>query len=256
MYTLALDHLVVTVKDIEQAMKDYQDLGFRVTYGGKHASGTTHNALIPLSDGVYIELIAKTGEAPTNTEVEDFSSFFDSGYGAVGYALHTTDLDEDVADMKARGVPVSSIRQGSRELLDGRVLKWRIAHVDNQIFPLFLQDTTPREWRVSDHERRTRHENGAKSLAQLTFIIDDLHTGIARYRAILGVPPQVDHHAAYFLLEDTLLHITVPTDKDMEAHLENKRNAPYEIKMKIRNDATPQKLDISKAQGLSIELIS
>jgi len=254
-YTLVLDHFVIAVENLEQAIKDYQALGFRVMYGGKHKSGTTHNALIPLSDGVYIELIAKTGDDPSDTSVEDFGSFFQWGYGPAGYAFYTTDLDEDVADMKSRGVLVSDIRGGSRELPDGRVLKWRIAHVDNQVFPLFLQDETPRRWRVPDHERRTRHENGAKSVSQVTFIVDDLHTGIAKYRAILGVPPQVDHTAAYFLLEDTLLHITLPTDASMRQHLKKRRHAPYEIKLKTRNNTVNGTLDTTKSHGLTIRLV-
>lgn len=254
-YTLELDHIIVTVDDLNKAIEDYKSLGFRVMYGGKHASGTTHNALIPFSDGAYIELIALTGEEASDTDVEDFSSFFKFGEGAVGYALYTNDLDEDVSDMKARGVQATAIREGSRELPDGRTIQWRIAHVDNRVFPLFLQDETLRHWRVPDKDRHTRHENGAKSISKVTFIIDDLHTGIARYRAILGVPPQVDHHAAYFLLEGTLLHVTVPMDDAMQQHLETRRDAPYELKLKTRSDAMAGKLDSSKSHGLKMELV-
>jgi catechol 2,3-dioxygenase-like lactoylglutathione lyase family enzyme len=254
-YTLELDHIIVTVDDLDKAIEDYKSLGFRVMYGGKHASGTTHNALIPFSDGAYIELIALTGEEASDTDAEDFSNFFQFGLGSAGYALSTDDLDEDVADMKERGVQATDIREGSRELPDGRTIKWRIAHIDNRVFPLFLQDETPRKWRVPDNERRTRHENGVKGISQITFIIDDLHTGIARYRAVLGVPPQVDHHAAYFLLEDTLLHITVPMDGAMEDHLKIRRDAPYELKLKIHGDAMTGKLDSSKSHGLKMELV-
>ena len=158
-------------------------------------------------------------------------------------------------DMRSRGVLVTPIRHGSRETEDGRIIKWRIAHVDNRIFPLFVQDETPRRWRVPDSERRTRHDNGARSISKVSFIIDDLHTGIARYRAILGVPPQVDHHAAYFLLHGTLLHISVPMDNAMNHHLETRRDAPYNIEIKTRGDGTPGKLDITKTHGLSIKLV-
>jgi len=254
-YTLELDHIVVTVDDLNKAIEDYKALGFRVMYGGKHASGTTHNALVPFSDGAYIELIALTGEDVTDTDAEDFSNFFEFGEGAVGYALYTDDLDADVADMKERGVQATPIRNGSRELPDGRTIKWQIAHVDNRVFPLFLEDETPRSWRVPDSERRTRHENGAKGVSQVTFIIEDLHTGIARYRAILGVPPQVDHHAAYFLLEGTLLHITVPMDDAMEAHLKTRRDAPYALQLKTRSSAMKGTLDSSKSHGLNMELV-
>lgn len=254
-YSLILDHIVVAVEDLDQAIKDYQSLGFRVMIGGKHASGTTHNALIPFADGAYIELIALTGERQIDTDAEDFSNFFQTGYGSVGYALNTDDLDEDVADMKSRGVIVSPIKSGSRELPDGQLIKWRITHIDNSVFPLFIEDETPRNWRVPDSERRNRHSNGARGVAQVSFIIEDLHTGIARYRAILGVPPQVDHHAAYFLLEDTLLHITVPMNDQMHQHLEKRRDAPFKVKLKTRFDGEIGQLDSTKTHGLDIELI-
>ena len=67
-YTLELDHIIVTVDNLNEAIEDYKSLGFRVMYGGKHASGTTHNALIPMSDGAYIELIALTGEEPSDSD--------------------------------------------------------------------------------------------------------------------------------------------------------------------------------------------
>ena len=254
-YTLELDHIIVTVDDLDQAIEDYKALGFRVMVGGKHASGTTHNALIPFSDGAYIELIALTGQEASNTDAEDFSRFFQFGEGPAGYALYTDDLDEDVNDMKARGVQISPIRQGNRELPDGRIITWRMAHVDSRLFPLFIQDETLRRWRVPNSERRTHHENGAKGISQVTFVVAGLQTGIARYRAILGVPPQVDHHAAYFLLEGTLLHITVPMDDAMRQHLEKRRDAPYELKLKIRSGAIAGRLDSSKSHGLQMELV-
>lgn len=254
-YSLVLDHIIVAVDNLEQAISDYSDLGFMVTTGGKHASGTTENAIIPFSDGTYIELIALTGDAPNDTSDEDLSSFFNNGEGSTGYALYTDDLDADIEDMRKRGVLVSDIQHGSRAMEDGRVIQWRVAHVDNRIFPLFLQDETPRRWRVPEGERITRHDNGVKGLAQVIFIIDDLHTGIARYRAILGVPPQVDHHAAYFLLEDCLLKITVPMDKKMENHLNVRRDAPYEIRLRTRNDEMVGELDSQKTHGLCIKMV-
>jgi hypothetical protein len=53
-----LDHLVVLVRDLDGATRDYEELGFAVTPGGEHADGLTHNALIPFRDGSYPELVA------------------------------------------------------------------------------------------------------------------------------------------------------------------------------------------------------
>ena len=42
--TAQFDHLVVFVTDIEQASRDFTELGFQVTRGGSH--GSTENALV------------------------------------------------------------------------------------------------------------------------------------------------------------------------------------------------------------------
>ena len=52
-----IDHIVVVVPDLEDAITKYGELGFTVVRGGKHNIGT-HNALIAFADGSYVELIA------------------------------------------------------------------------------------------------------------------------------------------------------------------------------------------------------
>ena len=52
-----IDHIVIIISDLATAVKSYEEPGFTVALGGRHPVGT-HNALIPLADGSYIELIA------------------------------------------------------------------------------------------------------------------------------------------------------------------------------------------------------
>jgi catechol 2,3-dioxygenase-like lactoylglutathione lyase family enzyme len=47
----ALDHVVIAVGDLEQAIADYRSLGFTVVPGGRHPGRTSHNALIVFEDG-------------------------------------------------------------------------------------------------------------------------------------------------------------------------------------------------------------
>lgn len=54
----AIDHLVIVVPDLSAAIERYQQLGFSVVAGGRHTTTGTHNALIGLADGSYIELLA------------------------------------------------------------------------------------------------------------------------------------------------------------------------------------------------------
>lgn len=61
--SLCLDHAIVAVHDLEQAIHDHRSLGFTVIPGGVHANRATHNALIAFANGTYLELLAATGDA-------------------------------------------------------------------------------------------------------------------------------------------------------------------------------------------------
>ena len=73
-----LDHLVHLVPPgkLDEAIKQFERLGFAVEHGGVHADGLTHNALIVLTDGVYIEIISfldgpAKGRSKNETETKD-----------------------------------------------------------------------------------------------------------------------------------------------------------------------------------------
>ena len=64
-----IDHLVILVEALEAAVAEYEELGFRVTPGGEHADGLTRNALVPLADGTYLELVSFVDPADTRDNV-------------------------------------------------------------------------------------------------------------------------------------------------------------------------------------------
>jgi catechol 2,3-dioxygenase-like lactoylglutathione lyase family enzyme len=47
---MKFDHIVILVRDLAQAVSDYNARGFTVTPGGEHVGGDTHNALVCLAD--------------------------------------------------------------------------------------------------------------------------------------------------------------------------------------------------------------
>jgi catechol 2,3-dioxygenase-like lactoylglutathione lyase family enzyme len=74
-----LDHLVILVRDLDQAVREYEVLGFTVTPGGEHADGLTRNALIPFRDGSYLELVAFLDPEDPRENVCGWRAFLLSG---------------------------------------------------------------------------------------------------------------------------------------------------------------------------------
>ena len=69
-----IDHLVIVVKDLDQATRDYRELGFNVVAGGQHPVGS-HNALIAFEDGSYLEIIAFVHDQGTSFGYQSLYDF-------------------------------------------------------------------------------------------------------------------------------------------------------------------------------------
>jgi hypothetical protein len=59
-----LDHIIWACADLERGSRRFEALtGVRPRYGGVHASGLTHNALVGLGNRCYLEILAPVGPA-------------------------------------------------------------------------------------------------------------------------------------------------------------------------------------------------
>lgn len=184
----SLDHVVIAVRDLEQAIQDYRDLGFIVMFGGKHTHSPTHNALIYFKTGAYIELLARI-EGTAQPGGVDFSPLVDGGEGLTGYCLGTTDLDADLAAMRARGIPAEHSIDGGRKRADGAQLQWKTGRIGNSFTPFFIQDVTQRELRVPTDPALTTHPNGVTALVGVEVVTPLNDAVIERYQHMLGIPP-------------------------------------------------------------------
>lgn len=177
-----IDHLVVLVDELEQAIADYTALGFTVVRGGDHRGGWSHNALVAFADGAYLELIAfkqPTEQHPWWRKGQR------GGEGLVDYALLPSDTEQDVADARARGLELDGPTAGGRTRPDGEKLQWQTADSDIEDLPFLCGDITPRSLRVPEGEAR-RHANGVLGVAGVTVAVADLEASARRYGALLG----------------------------------------------------------------------
>lgn len=202
--SLRFDHAVILVRDLQAAIADYQALGFNVFFGGEHAGGKTHNALIVFQDGAYLELLAPTKpEFIQQVDPADRSSFlfmFADGEGFGGYALLADNLAAETEAMQKRGLNVQMRTPGGRLRPDGQELRWRSAMIGSTMTPFFIQDDTPRNLRVPDDSEKTAQANGVTGVVGIEIGTPDLGVGIERYQHILGnIPAQRDDAQAKFL---------------------------------------------------------
>lgn len=205
---LRLDHLILAVNDLETAIQDFTAQGFTVAPGGVHASGATHNALILLSDGTYIELMAPTGQI-AKPDTTDYTFLFARGEGWAGMCLSSDDLPADADLIRSRGGNVGDISEGGRVRPDGVEMGWRAAWIDGQALPFIMQDLTDRTLRVSNNPALTTHANGATGIAEI--FVTDSPWGVPvplnrRFEAVFGA---VDERGVY-TLGDVTVWMTPP----------------------------------------------
>ena len=223
--TLRFDHAIILVNDLQQGIAHYKANGFNPFFGGVHAGGKTHNALIVFSDGTYLELLAPTSPVLLdNLDPHDHSSFLfllAKGEGLGGYALLSDDLEADIAAMQKRGLAITLRPTNGRARPDGQQLRWRTAIRDNgSMTPFFLHDETPRSLRVPDDTATTTQSNDIKGITGLTIALPDLAAGIHEYEMMTGIKAlSANKHSAHLSLEKVSFTLLPQPNLTAEAKL-------------------------------------
>ena len=116
---MQIDHVLIGIGDLDQGVTDFENAtGVRPVYGGKHPSGT-HNALVSLGSGHYLEIIANQPGTSDWAELNTLRHLT-----PVGWAVSTTNLDAARSQLAAIGLATSAPRAGSRITPSGSTLAW------------------------------------------------------------------------------------------------------------------------------------
>jgi catechol 2,3-dioxygenase-like lactoylglutathione lyase family enzyme len=254
----SIDHIVILVRNLEEAIADYTALGFTVTPGGVHADGATHNALVPFDDGSYLELIAFTREASGHR----WWSHHAAGGGLVDFAVLPGDPEGDIAAARARGLDIAGPTNAGRTRPDGQEVRWLLGAPADPALPFLCGDVTPRALRVPDGAAR-RHANGAVGLDGITVAVADAEAAAKNYAALLGVDaPPVAHLAplgldiAVFELNPDAIALAQPTAKGSPLHERLHALGPgiYSIALLTSEEPAFKALDLGRTHGARIEL--
>jgi hypothetical protein len=123
---LELDHLVVGCLDLDEGEAWLrQRLGVPLVPGGRHPGWGTHNRVLQLGGGVYLELIAADHSQPDPATPRPFL-LDEAGMRArlqtrphlIHWLVRADDLERDLAGLHYRAGPVMPMTRGT--------LRWRI----------------------------------------------------------------------------------------------------------------------------------
>ena len=186
-----IDHVVLLAGDLGIAARRFEAAGLGVIPGGRHPAWGTENALIPLADGAYLELLA--ARDPQLAARHRLWSRANGSLRAAGeyggFALESDDIEADSG--RAGDLRLTRPQMGERPRPDGEVVRWRLAFTDRPDFPFLIQDFTPRSLRIPAPPGKL---NARMQLAGVVVTVADLTTSSHLYGALLAtaVHPMAD----------------------------------------------------------------
>lgn len=181
-----IDHVIVSVGDLDRARLVWEKLGFALTPRGRHLGQGTGNYCVMFAQD-YLELL---GVVDPSQDAGGLGEFLNSGEGLRGLAFATQSGDATAADLARRGLHPTAPRDLSRqlELPEGTVLpRFKLVTLPPAETPdlrsFICQHLTPelirrREWLA--------HPNGAIGIASIAVIVEATAPLRAPYEKLFG----------------------------------------------------------------------
>lgn len=267
---LSVDHVVIRVDELPQAIADYRALGFTVVLGGEHPGLGSRNALIAFRDDTYLELISFDSPrriVPRHIRTKELASENVTGMrrhvlpwetapeGLIDFALVPDSIAGAISAAKDRGLQLDGPISGGRKRPDGVAVKWQLALPDCLELPFLCADETPRALRVPDGESRV-HENQATGIGEILVAVASLPASIRRYRMLLGLEPAMAAGHATFVLKTTAISLVEQRDiHPMHNDVAQCEEGVFAIRLITRDSARGGRLDVRAAHEAEIEFV-
>ena len=174
-----LDHLVYGVPSLTAGIDSIErETGVRARLGGSHPGRGTHNALLSLGPGHYLEIIALD---PAQSDVPDllFPELRHLRVASlVSWAISVADIEDATEQAQAANLRLIGPLDGSRMRSDGSLLRWktlRIAAPSFALVPFFIA------W-----DKETIHPSQDSPSGCKLVSVEIQHTDPDRLRRLLG----------------------------------------------------------------------
>ena len=181
-----LDHVLVGVRDLEAARRDWERLGFTACPRGRHIGwGTANYCLMFPQD--YVELIGIVDASQFTNRLDEFLA---EREGLMGVAFATGDAERCAEAFRAEGIAAEGPKDLKRiiELPEGDVLpEFRLVYTPPEATPglrsfVCTHLTPDLVWR-SDW---LRHANGAEGIAEVVVAVQSPGSLGVAYSRIFG----------------------------------------------------------------------
>lgn len=153
---MLLDHLAVSGETLAEAQSYIEEaLGVAMQGGGEHAVFHTHNKLIGLEDGLYLEAIAVNPAAPKPDRPRWFDLDQFSGRPRLSnWICRSDDLEHDISLLPAGiGAPVQ-LKRGD--------LRWQMVVPDSGVLPFDNMCAALIQWQTKQHPAQTLTPTGCR----------------------------------------------------------------------------------------------
>ncbi|MDQ3442669.1 MAG: VOC family protein [Chloroflexota bacterium] len=229
----AIDHVVVAVHDLNQAIADYERLGFTVTIGGDHAHRGSHNALITFDDGSYIELIAFKHEPPVKDNT--WWDVLQIGEGLVDFALVCGDLRAELEHLRTLEFEITGPMEGGRLRTDGVRIAWRVARLNTagpERLPFLIDDITDHDLRVPRGADAV-HANGVTGIAGVTVAVSAKANADPLYRSLLGGPDSTGASTRFHVGDQFVDLVDADSGApEVDGFLSSRGSGPFEVTLR------------------------
>ena len=221
---LKIDHFVIVVADLDQAISNFTELGFIVERGG--INGPTHNAIIFLKNQVYVELIATRSRLSRiifrglfllgvfhfldflrPLLYWRFACWLGGAQGLRDWCIKSDDIDRFCSLPKREELNISRKHFFSRARPDGEILNWFLAGPSDRNLPFLIQDITDHSLRVSANSN-CEHPNKAEYVSAIILNKNN----VLKHRSNFLHYLEIDESADEVLTLDGV-HIRVSSDE-------------------------------------------
>ena len=185
-----IDHVVLGVADLDRGIAEMlRRTGVRAVPGGSHPGRGTHNALMSLGPGLYLEIIAP--DPAQKIEPQGFNMLASlERLTPIGWAVATDDAPSLRADLAELGLKLGPLRPGSRALPAGGTLNWVSFGLPGapELAPFFIA------WGQGARHPSATAPGGCKLKALALSSPDAARLATLVDRLGLGVPVSRGHH--------------------------------------------------------------